>query len=333
MSPTSPSPFISSHAFRHRQRAPCACPPASASPRRAGTRHEARPHSCRLRLLHREHHARPGAVRPRAGERALECRRQVDLLPLERARHRLARAAAHRIAFARRAARSPSASPLRRPIPSRRYVADGPRSPDGRTRVVEANGDLYLVQLAGRPARRLTQTVARRSRIPTVLVTTARPSTSCATATPTRMSLADGCTSPAHRHPQRAGAEGLGEAPPASAAGSRRSSATSSRSCAIASLPTASRAPSARRVRRWDCSRSTSPPANACSPSMSRRTDAPRSSSSVSRATGQRQAEVPQFVTASGYVENLRGRTKVGDATGAPARALDLACRRARRRR
>ena len=33
-------------------------------------------------------------------------------------------------------------------------------------------------------------------------------------------------------------------------------------------------------------------------------------------AANQRQVEVPQFVTSTGYVENLRIRTKVGDATG-----------------
>ena len=43
------------------------------------------------------------------------------------------------------------------------YVADGPVSPDGRSRVVEANGDIYLVSFSG-VARRLTQTVANESR-------------------------------------------------------------------------------------------------------------------------------------------------------------------------
>ncbi|CAN5282731.1 hypothetical protein BH09GEM1_BH09GEM1_02110 [soil metagenome] len=43
------------------------------------------------------------------------------------------------------------------------YIAEGPLSPDGRTRVVEASGDIYLVAFNG-TARRLTQTVANESR-------------------------------------------------------------------------------------------------------------------------------------------------------------------------
>ncbi|MBA3672756.1 MAG: DPP IV N-terminal domain-containing protein, partial [Gemmatimonadaceae bacterium] len=43
-------------------------------------------------------------------------------------------------------------------------IADGPRSPNGRSRAVEANGDLWIVSLRDGATVRLTQTVAAESR-------------------------------------------------------------------------------------------------------------------------------------------------------------------------
>jgi dipeptidyl aminopeptidase/acylaminoacyl peptidase len=192
------------------------------------------------------------------------------------------------------------------------YVAEGPRSPDGRFRAVAANGDLYLVTWRG-TLRRLTQTAAEESN-PTwsrdgSTIYFVRDDNAYS------MRLSDGFTrqltdlrgGPAPKDSAKAtGQRGRLEAQQRELFESVRdrlaadSIARAERKAREALGLTPVYLASGERVQSIDVS----PGGRAALVVVGQ------------RATTQHQTEVPQFVTASGYVENLRGRTKVGDATG-----------------
>ena len=192
------------------------------------------------------------------------------------------------------------------------YVADGPVSPDGKARVVEANGDIYLISFAG-AARRLTQTVANESR-PTFssdgkTVYFLRDNNAFA------VSLAGGEVR--QLTDIRAGPAPVDSA---KAVGQRgrleqqqrelfevvrdRSAADSAIKADRKAREAAGLQPIYLEATERVIALDVSPNGRAAIAVVTR------------PATGLRQAEVPQFITTNGYVENLRGRTKVGDARG-----------------
>ncbi|MDB4885134.1 MAG: putative dipeptidyl peptidase [Gemmatimonadetes bacterium] len=189
-------------------------------------------------------------------------------------------------------------------------VADGPLSPDRTTRVVAANGDIYLVRLAGGPPQRLTQTVAAESNPSwsadgrTVYFTREGNAYGVTIADGAVRQVTDIRVGPAPVDSARAtGQRGRLEAQQRELFDAIRDRvATDSvtraerRAREAAGLQTIYIAPT-ERVTSIDVS----PSGRAALVSVGQRDAAAR------------QAEVPQFVTTSGYVENLRPRTKVGD--------------------
>jgi dipeptidyl aminopeptidase/acylaminoacyl peptidase len=193
------------------------------------------------------------------------------------------------------------------------YSADGLVSPDGSARVVEANGDIYVVSLRDGSARRLTQTVAAES----------QPSWSADGRTvyfvrdnnAYAITLADGFT-------RQLTDIHSGPAPADSAArkGQRGALERQERELfdAVRDKLAADSATKAEKKAREAAA--LQPVYIAEKERVSSISVSPNGRAALVVLTlpgaDARQTEVPQFVTASGYVENLKLRTKVGDATG-----------------
>lgn len=191
------------------------------------------------------------------------------------------------------------------------YVADGPVSPDRRSRVVEALGDIWLVSLRDGTARRLTQTVAAESHPSfsadgrTVYFVRENNAYALALADGATRQLTDIRPGPAPADSARpTGQRGRLEEQQRELFESVRdrlaadSAAKADRKAReAAGLATVYLGPT-ERVSTVDVS----PNGRAALLVIGQ------------PAANQRQAEVPQFVTTTGYVENLRPRTKVGDA-------------------
>jgi dipeptidyl aminopeptidase/acylaminoacyl peptidase len=193
------------------------------------------------------------------------------------------------------------------------YVAGGKRSPDGRSRVVEANGDIYLVSLRDGSARRLTQTVAAESHPDYSsdgrTVYFVRENNAYA------LSLADGST-------RQLTDIRTGPAPvdSAKAAGQRGRLEQQQRDLFDAVRDRAALDSAARAERKAREAAGLQTIYLAATERVTGIDVAPNGRAALvvigqPATAAQRQAEVPQFVTASGYVENLKARTKVGDAT------------------
>jgi dipeptidyl aminopeptidase/acylaminoacyl peptidase len=192
------------------------------------------------------------------------------------------------------------------------YVADGPRAPDGKSRVVEANGDLYVVTWQG-ALRRLTQTAADESN-PTWsrdggTVYFLRDGNAYS------IRLSDGFT-------RQLTDIRSGPAPKDSAkATGQRGRLEEQQRELFESVRDRLAADSIARAERKAREALGLQPVYLATGERVQSIDvSPDGRAAIAvvgqRATGTRQAEVPQFVTASGYVENLKVRTKVGDATG-----------------
>ncbi len=193
------------------------------------------------------------------------------------------------------------------------YIAEGMASPDGRTRVVEANGDLYLISLRDGSARRLTQTVAQESR-PTFsadahTVYFIRESNAYA------LSLVDGAvrqltdirTGPVPKDSARA-------------AGQRGRLEQQQRDLFDVVRDRANADSIQRAERKAREAAGLQPIWIGATERVSTISVSPNGRAALvvvgaPAGSALRQAEVPQFVTSSGYVENLRIRSKVGDAT------------------
>jgi dipeptidyl aminopeptidase/acylaminoacyl peptidase len=192
------------------------------------------------------------------------------------------------------------------------FVAQGPRSPDGRSRVVEANGDLYVATWQG-ALRRLTQTAEEESNPTwsrdggTVYFVRDGNAYSMRLSDSFIRQLTDIRSGPAPKdsakatgqrgrleEQQRALFESVRDRLAADSVA--RAERKTREALGLQSIYLAT----GERVQSIDVS----PDGRAAIAVVGQ------------RATGQRQAEVPQFVTASGYVENLKVRSKVGDATG-----------------
>ena len=193
------------------------------------------------------------------------------------------------------------------------YVADGPRSPDGRSRVVGANGDIYLVSLHDGSARRLTQTVAQETHpgfsIDGRTVYFVRDNNAFA------LSLADGMT-------RQLTDIRTGPAPADSAkpVGQRGRLEQQQRDLFEAVRDRAALDSATRAERKAREAAGLQPIYIGATERVAGIDVSPNGRAALvviaQPASSPRQAEVPQFVTASGYVENLKIRTKVGDATG-----------------
>ncbi|MFL5606411.1 MAG: prolyl oligopeptidase family serine peptidase [Gemmatimonadaceae bacterium] len=192
------------------------------------------------------------------------------------------------------------------------YATDGKRSPDGRSRVVEANGDIYLVSLRDGSARRLTQTVAAESRPDFSsdgrTVYFVRENNAYA------LSLADGAT-------RQLTDIRTGPAPmdSAKALGQRGRLEQQQRDLFEAVRDRAALDSAARDDRKAREAAGLQTIYLTATERVAGIDVAPNGRAALvvigQPAAAQRQAEVPQFVTSSGYVENLKTRTKVGDAT------------------
>jgi dipeptidyl aminopeptidase/acylaminoacyl peptidase len=193
------------------------------------------------------------------------------------------------------------------------YIADGPRSPDGRSRVVEANGDIYLISFLDGGARRLTQTVAAES----------NPSFSSDGRTvyfvrdnnAYSLSLADGATR--QLTDIRTGPALADSAKPV---GQRGRLEQQQRELFEAIRDRVAADSASRAERKAREAAGLQPIYLAATERVSTIDVSPNGRAALvvvgQPASSERQAEVPQFVTKSGYVENLKIRTKVGDATG-----------------
>jgi hypothetical protein len=191
------------------------------------------------------------------------------------------------------------------------YVATGERSPDGKSRVVEANGDIYVIPWQG-AARRLTQTVEVESNPTwssdgrTVYFVRDGNAYSFDLAAGLTRQLTDLRAGPAPKDSAKAtGQRGRLEQ-------QQRDLFESVRDRLAADSV-------ARAERKAREAVGVQPVYLAAGERVSSIDVSPDGRAALvvvgQRATTQRQAEVPQFVTASGYVENLKTRTKVGDAT------------------
>ncbi|MEP7002807.1 MAG: DPP IV N-terminal domain-containing protein, partial [bacterium] len=193
------------------------------------------------------------------------------------------------------------------------YIVEGTLSPDRHSRAVDANGDLYLVRLSDGSARRLTQTVANETRPTfssdgkTLYFLRDNNAYSMSLAGGEVRQLTDIRTGPAPTDSAKAvGQRGRLEQQQrdlfdvvrdrAATDSATRSDRKAREAAGLQSIYIAA----TERVVALDVS--------------------PNGRAAIAiiglPATAMRQAEVPQFVTATGYVENLRIRTKVGDAIG-----------------
>jgi len=193
------------------------------------------------------------------------------------------------------------------------YIADGPRSPDRGSRLVEANGDLWVISLRGAPHVRLTQTVAVESR-PTWSAD-GRTVHFMRDGNAFSMRLADGATR--QLTDIRTGpapvdsARGIGQRGVLETQQRELFEVIRDRTAADSVALAERKAREAAGLQRVYVAATERVTAIDVSP------DGRAALVVVSQpATATRQAEVPQFVTTTGYVENLRTRTKVGDALG-----------------
>ena len=201
-------------------------------------------------------------------------------------------------------AQADSAAPL---------VADGPVSPDGRSRVVEANGDIHVVSLRDVSVRRLTQTVAVESH-PTwsadgSTVYYVRDGNAFAVA------LASGATRQLTNI--RSAAEPKDSA---KATGQRGRLEQQQRELFDVIRDRAAADSDARSERKAREAAGLQPVYIAITERVSSIEVSPNGRAAIvvvtTPAAGNRQTEVPQFITTTGYVENLKLRPKVGDVTG-----------------
>ena len=193
------------------------------------------------------------------------------------------------------------------------YIAEGTLSPDARSRVVDANGDLYLVRLGDGSARRLTQTVANETR-PTFssdgqTIYFLRDNNAFA------MSLAGG-----EVRQLTDIRSGPAPADSATVVGQRGRLEQQQRDLFDVVRDRAAADSSAKADRKAREAAGLQPIYIAATERVVALEVSPNGRAAIAiiglPATALRQAEVPQFVTATGYVENLRLRTKVGDASG-----------------
>ena len=194
------------------------------------------------------------------------------------------------------------------------YTADGVVAQDGRSRVVEANGDLYLVSLRDGTSRRLTQTVAAETN-PSFsadgrAVFFVRENNAFS------LSLSGGAVR------QLTDIRG-GPAPADSArpAGQRGYLEQQQRQL-FESIRDRTGADSVARVERKAREAAGLQPIYIGSDERVSTIDVSPNGRAALVVVGQpaptqRQTEVPQFVTATGYVENMKVRTKVGDVSDA----------------
>ncbi len=193
------------------------------------------------------------------------------------------------------------------------YSTEGTLSPDGRSRAVDANGDLYLVSLRDGSARRLTQTVAAESRPTfssdgrTIYFLRDGNAFSLALDGGTVRQLTDIRSGPA-------------PADSAKAIGYRGRLEQQQRDLFDVVRDRAAADSVARAERRAREAAGLLPIYLSATERVAGIDVSPNGRAAIvvvgEPASNQKQAEVPQFVTSTGYVENLRIRTKVGDATG-----------------
>jgi dipeptidyl aminopeptidase/acylaminoacyl peptidase len=193
------------------------------------------------------------------------------------------------------------------------YITEGTPSPDGRSRAVDANGDLYLVQLKDGSARRLTQTVANETRPTfsadgkTIYFLRDGNAYSMALAGGEIRQLTDIRSGPAPTDS-------------AKAIGQRGRLEQQQRDLFDAVRDRAAADSATRADRKAREAAGLQPIYIATTERVSTIDVSPNGRAALvvvgQPAANQRQAEVPQFVTSTGYVENLRGRTKVGDVIG-----------------
>jgi dipeptidyl aminopeptidase/acylaminoacyl peptidase len=191
------------------------------------------------------------------------------------------------------------------------YLAEGPRSPDRRSRVVEALGDLWLVSQRDGGARRLTQTVASESRPSfsadgrTVYFVRENNAYSLALADGAIRQLTDIRTGPAPVDSTRP-------------TGQRGFLERQQRELFEAVRDRTQADSLARAERKAREAAGLQPIYIAATERVAGIDVSPNGRAALvligQPAANPRQAEVPQFVTTTGYVENLRPRTKVGDA-------------------
>ena len=193
------------------------------------------------------------------------------------------------------------------------YIVEGTLSPDLRTRAVDANGDLYLVRLNDGSARRLTQTVANETRPTfssdgrTLYFLRDNNAYSMSVASGEVRQLTDIRTGPAPTDS-------------AKAAGQRGRLEQQQRDLFDVVRDRAAADSATRADRKAREAAGLQPIYIAATERVIALDVAPNGRAAIAiiglPATTTRQSEVPQFVTSNGYVENLRIRTKVGDATG-----------------
>lgn len=192
-------------------------------------------------------------------------------------------------------------------------LADGPRTRDGRTQAVTANGDLWLVDTRRGTARRLTETVAAESdaRFSVderhLLFTREGNAFALELATGALRQLTDVRTGPAPRD----------SAPPTG----QRGALVQDQRDLLQVIRDRARTDSASRARRDSALARQLPrlyaPAGERIVSLSVSPNLRTAIAITARAgngSGARTADVPNYVTASGYAEMIPTRSKVGDA-------------------
>jgi dipeptidyl aminopeptidase/acylaminoacyl peptidase len=193
------------------------------------------------------------------------------------------------------------------------YITEGTVSPDGKSRAVDANGDLYLVRFKDGSTRRLTQTVANETR-PTFSAD-GRTIYFLRDGNAFSMSLAGGEVR--QLTDIRPGPEPKDSA---KAVGQRGRLEQQQRDLFEVIRDRASTDSATRADRKAREAAGLQPIYMLATERVASIAVSPNGRAAIvvvgQPAANQRQAEVPQFVTSTGYVENLRIRTKVGDVTG-----------------
>ena len=194
------------------------------------------------------------------------------------------------------------------------FTAEGVVAQDGRSRVVEANGDLYLVSLRDGTSRRLTQTVAAETN--PSFSTDGRTVFFVRENNAYSLSLSDGAV-------RQLTDIRLGPAPVDSArpAGQRGYLEQQQRQL-FESIRDRTAADSVARAERKAREAAGLQPIYIGSDERVSTIDVSPNGRAALVVVGQpaptqRQTEVPQFVTTTGYVENMKVRTKVGDVSDA----------------
>ncbi|MEO8621517.1 MAG: prolyl oligopeptidase family serine peptidase [bacterium] len=193
------------------------------------------------------------------------------------------------------------------------YIVEGTLSPDRHSRAIDANGDLYLVRLSDGSARRLTQTVANETR-PT-FSSDGKTLYFLRDNNAYSMSLAGG-----EVRQLTDIRSGVAPADSAKAVGQRGRLEQQQRDLFDVVRDRAATDSATRSDRKAREAAGLQPIYIAATERVVALDVSPNGRAAIAiiglPSTVTRQAEVPQFVTATGYVENLRIRTKVGDAIG-----------------